>query len=226
MTSNPTCIALFDLDNTLIPIDSDVAWARFLIDLGVVDPDWYSRRNDHFYAQYTAGTLDIFEFLAFQLAPLAAHPLETLLSWREAFMTTCITPHISEPARALVQGHLDAGDLVAIVTATNTFITTPIAEAFQVPHLIGTELETDPQGRFTGRPLGVPSFQEGKVVRLAQWLATRGTELEAFETSYFYSDSRNDLPLLGRVTHPVAVNADPTLAAHAKAEGWPMILLP
>jgi HAD superfamily hydrolase (TIGR01490 family) len=219
-------LALFDLDNTLIPIDSDVAWAQHLVGLGVVERDWYSRRNDYFYEQYKAGTLDIHEFLDFQLAPLAAHPPEQLLAWREAFMAERIRPHLTKAAQALVEEHLKAGDLVAIVTATNTFITAPIAEAFGIAHLIGTDLEQTPEGRFTGKPRGLPCFQAGKIVRVAQWLATRDTAIEEFETSFFYSDSRNDLPLLGRVTHPVAVNPDATLEAHAKAEGWPVILLP
>ncbi len=219
-------LALFDLDNTLIPIDSDVAWAQHLVDLGVVERDWYSRRNDYFYEQYKAGTLDIHEFLDFQLAPLAAHPPEQLFAWRDDFMATRIRPHLTKAARALVDEHLNAGDLVAIVTATNTFVTAPIAEAFGIAHLIGTDLEQTPEGHFTGKPLGLPCFQAGKIVRVAQWLATRDTALEEFETSFFYSDSRNDLPLLGRVTHPVAVNPDATLEAHAKAEGWPVILLP
>jgi HAD superfamily hydrolase (TIGR01490 family) len=141
-------------------------------------------------------------------------------------MATRIRPHLTTAAQALVDEHLEAGDLVAIVTATNTFVTAPIAEAFGIAHLIGTDLEQTPQGQFTGKPLGLPCFQAGKIVRVAQWLATRDTAIEEFETSFFYSDSRNDLPLLGRVTHPVAVNPDATLEAHAKAEGWPVILLP
>ncbi|MEY3095693.1 MAG: hypothetical protein RIR74_785, partial [Pseudomonadota bacterium] len=205
---------------------SDVAWAQHLVDLGVVERDWYSRRNDYFYEQYKAGTLDIHEFLDFQLAPLAAHPPEQLKAWRDDFMATRIRPHLTTAAQALVDKHLNAGDLVAIVTATNTFITAPIAEAFGIAHLIGTDLEQTPQGQFTGKPLGLPCFQAGKIVRVAQWLATRDTAIEEFEASFFYSDSRNDLPLLGRVTHPVAVNPDATLEAHAKAEGWPVILLP
>lgn len=213
-------LALFDLDNTLLPIDSDVSWAQFLVELKVLDGDWHAKRNDYFYAQYCAGTLDIDAFLEFQLAPLAQHPREQLLAWREQFMKEVIRPHLHASARDLIAGHHDKGDLCAIVTATNSFITGPIAHEFGIEHLIATEVEMRPDGSFTGKPYGLPSFREGKVTRVEQWLAMQGLSLGQFADSYFYSDSFNDLPLLARVTHPVAVNADARLKAHAGAQGW------
>lgn len=218
-------LALFDLDNTLLPIDSDVSWAQFLVDLKVVNADWYSKRNDHFYAQYCAGTLDIDEFLAFQLAPLAQHPRSQLLAWREQFIREVITPSLHPKALALVQQHQAQGDLCAIVTATNSFITGPIARAFGIEHLIATEVEIDANGEFTGKPSGLPSFREGKVTRVEQWLAMQGLGLSDFAVSVFYSDSFNDLPLLARVTRPVAVNPDDKLGKHAKAQGWQVLQL-
>lgn len=216
-------LALFDLDNTLLPIDSDVSWAQFLVDLGVVDGRWHSKRNDYFYAQYCAGTLDIDEFLAFQLAPLAQHPRSTLLAWRERFMDTVIRPHILPQAQALVRQHQSEGALCAIVTATNSFITGPIAHVFGIEHLIATEIEIAPDGSFTGKPLGLPSFREGKVTRVEQWLAQQGLSMSDFRESFFYSDSFNDLPLLARVTNPVAVNPDKRLAEHARQQGWSVL---
>ena len=213
-------LALFDLDNTLLPIDSDVSWANFLIQLKVVNADWYAKRNDHFYVEYCKGTLDIYEFLEFQLAPLARFPRAQLLAWREQFVREVIRPHLHPAAQGVVARHQAAGDLCAIVTATNSFITGPIAKAFGVDHLIATEIEVGVDGNFTGKPAGVPSFREGKITRVAQWLALQGLGLEDFDRSYFYSDSFNDLPLLARVTHPVAVNADARLTEHANAQGW------
>lgn len=220
MTSNAAHLALFDLDHTLMPIDSDVLWAEFLVELGVVDAAWHQRRNEYFYEQYKAGTLNIDEFLAFQLAPLAQHARSQLEAWRAEFLKQKIEPALLPQALELVKGHQDAGHLVAIVTATNEFITRPIADAFGVSHLIATQVEEEAHGGFTGRPRGIPSFREGKVVRVAQWLAEMDRHLDDFETSHFYSDSLNDLPLLAKVSHPVAVNPDPTLSAHAKAQGW------
>ncbi|MFM1880107.1 MAG: hypothetical protein RLZZ344_341 [Pseudomonadota bacterium] len=218
-------LALFDLDHTLLPIDSDVAWAEELVRRGVVDAQWHRHRNDYFFAQYKAGTLDIDEFLAFQLGPLGAHPRATLEQWRAEFVSDQILPQIQPAARDLVEQHQASGALCAIVTATNEFITTPIAALFGVPHLIATLVETDAQGEFTGRPRGLPSFREGKVTRVQQWLAEMGLGLESFVTSHFYSDSLNDLPLLAQVSHPVAVNPDPRLAAHAADQGWPVLTL-
>jgi HAD superfamily hydrolase (TIGR01490 family) len=219
-------LALFDLDHTLIPIDSDVMWAEHLVKLGVVDAAWHSKRNDYFYEQYKQGTLDIDEFLSFQLAPLGAHSRSTLENWRTEFLQTQVLPKLLTSAKDLVAKHQAAGDLVAIVTATNEFITRPIADAFGVQHLIATLVETKADGEFTGRHTGLPSFREGKIVRVAQWLAEQeDCLLQDFATSTFYSDSLNDLPLLAQVTHPVATNPDPTLLAHAQAQGWPVIRL-
>jgi HAD superfamily hydrolase (TIGR01490 family) len=218
-------LALFDLDNTLLPIDSDVCWARFLIDQNVVNAEWYAKRNDYFYAQYCAGTLDIYEFLDFQLAPLAQHPRETLVQWRSEFIDSVIRPQMLPAAHALIEQHRRDGALCAIVTATNSFITGPIAHAFGVEHLIATEIEIAPNGEFTGKPSGLPSFREGKVTRVEQWLAQQGLGLEDFTFSTFYSDSFNDLPLLSRVKHPVAVNPDKRLLEHAKAQQWQVLEL-
>jgi len=218
-------LALFDLDNTLLPIDSDVSWANFLVDIKVVNADWYSKRNDYFYAQYCAGTLNIAEFLDFQLAPLAQHPRAQLLTWREQFIQEVIRPNLHPNAKALVQQHQDSGALCAIVTATNAFITGPIAREFGLQHLIATEVETDADGNFTGRPHGLPSFREGKVTRVNQWLAQQGLGLSDFSSSLFYSDSFNDLPLLAAVTDPIAVNPDQRLRAHAISAGWPVLAL-
>ena len=214
-------LALFDLDNTLLEGDSDYLWAQHLIEAGVVDADEYNARNDWFYERYKDGTLDIHEFLEFQLAPLARHPRQQLDAWHGEFMEKRIRPIIPEAARALVRKH--EGALMAIVTATNRFITAPIARELGVPHLIATDIE-EVDGRFTGKPRGVPTFREGKNRRLDEWLAARGTKLADYE-SWFYSDSHNDLPLLERVTHPVAVDPDDTLRATALSRGWPIITL-
>ncbi|MBN9427952.1 MAG: HAD family phosphatase [Burkholderiales bacterium] len=217
-------LALFDLDNTLLPIDSDYEWARFLIRLGLVDEAEYERRNDVFFQQYKDGTLDIHQFLEFQLAPLAAHPRAQLDAWHAQFMREVIAPQIRPSARELVDSHRQRGDLCAIVTATNAFVTGPIAHAFGIEHLIATTPEAI-DGRFTGRSVGVASFREGKVTRTEQWLAELGQPWNTFGRSYFYSDSANDLPLLERVSDPVATNPDPRLAAHADAKGWPILRL-
>jgi HAD superfamily hydrolase (TIGR01490 family) len=215
-------LALFDLDNTLLAGDSDYEWGQFLIDAGVVDRGEYESRNREFYEQYKAGTLDIHAFLAFALAPLARHSPEQLARWHDRFMAERILPMIGAPARALVDRHRD--DLRAVVTATNAFVTTPIARAFGIEHLLATEPERA-QGRYTGRVSGVPCFREGKVQRLEQWLAERGLRLEDFESSVFYSDSANDLPLLERVTHPIVVDPDERLRETARSRGWPVISL-
>ena len=212
-------LALFDLDHTLIPIDSDYEWGRFLGRIGVVDPDRYEARNLAFYEQYKAGTLDIDAFMRFSLAPIAGRPADEIEGWRERYMAEVIRPAILPQARALVDRCRDRGDLVAIVTATNTFVTTPIAAAFGVAHLIGSEPERV-DGRYTGRPAGVPSFREGKVTRTHAWLAGLGRRWQDFDEIWFWSDSSNDLPLLEAATHPVATNADPKLRATAAARGW------
>ncbi len=215
-------LALFDLDNTLLAGDSDYEWAQYLIDEGVLERASYEARNREFFEQYKAGVLDIREFLDFQLRPLAQHPRATLDAWHRAFMQSRIVPMISEAARALIARHRD--DLSVIVTATNSFVTAPIARELGIDHLLATEPE-ECEGRFTGAVTGEPCFRAGKVARLERWLAERGLTLGGFEESWFYSDSANDLPLLERVTHPVAVDPDERLEAHARARGWPVMQL-
>lgn len=216
-------LALFDLDNTLLAGDSDFEWAQFLIEQGVLDREVYEARNQEFFGQYKAGTLDIHQFLDFQLKPLARHPRAVLDAWHREFMARKILPIVRDSARALVERH--RSDLRAVITATNSFVTAPIAREFGIEHLIATEPERAPNGEFTGHVTDIPCFREGKVQRLEAWLETQGSPLESFEESWFYSDSLNDLPLLVRVTHPVAVDPDDTLRAHAKAHGWPVITL-
>lgn len=217
-------LALFDLDHTLLPIDSDYEWARFLAGLGVIDAAEHGRQNDEFLRQYQAGTLDIGAFLAFQLAPLAAHPRATLDRWHERYMTEVIRPAIRPSARELVAKHLTNGDLCALVTATNEFVTAPIAAEFGLAHLVATTIEWA-DGRFTGRPRGTPSFREGKIIRTQQWLTELGESFESFDQSWFYSDSINDLPLLSAVSHPVATNPDAKLEITARERGWPVLRL-
>jgi HAD superfamily hydrolase (TIGR01490 family) len=219
-----TRLTLFDLDNTLLAGDSDYEWGQYLIDRGVLDREDYEAQNDRFFEQYKAGTLNIEAYLQFALAALARHTPEELEGWREEFMQERIRPMIGPLATGLVRRHLDAGDLCAVVTATNSFVTAPIAKAFGIPYLIATEPERS--GRtFTGRVAGVPCFREGKIVRVQAWLASLGRALESFEASTFYSDSLNDLPLLNLVKSPVAVDPDESLAAEAARRGWPVISL-
>lgn len=215
-------LALFDLDNTLLSGDSDFEWAQFLIGKGVLDREVYEARNQDFYDQYRSGTLDIHEFLDFQLKPLSRHPRAVLDAWHREFMAERIAPLIGEAARQLLRSHAD--DLRVIVTATNSFVTRPIARVLAVEHLIATDPEAA-DGEFTGRVAGTPCFREGKVERLHAWLAGRGTPLQSFAESWFYSDSLNDLPLLGAVSRPVAVDPDETLRRHARDHGWPIISL-
>ena len=214
-------LALFDLDNTLLDGDSDHAWAQFLIEEGVLHAGDYHAKNEWFYERYKDGTLDIHEFLDFQLAPIARRPRAELDAWHARFMENRIRPIILAKAKELIAGH--AGALTAIVTATNRFITAPIAAELGVPKLIATDIE-EVDGVFTGKPRGTPTFREGKIERVNEWLATRGKRMADYE-SWFYSDSLNDLPLLERVTHPVAVDPDPTLRATALERGWPVISL-
>ena len=217
-------LALFDLDNTLLAGDSDYEWGQFLVDRGVIEREEYESQNRAYYDQYVAGTLDIHEFLGFALRPLAAHEPADLDRWHGEFMAARIRPMIGAQARQLVRKHLNAGDLCAIITATNSFVTRPIAREFDVEHLIATEPERI-NGRFTGKVAGIPCFREGKVKRLDEWLAGRGKPLADFVESTLYSDSHNDLALLERVTRPVAVDPDEQLAATARQRGWPVISL-
>ncbi len=217
-------LALFDLDNTLLSGDSDFEWAQFLIELGVIDRELYEARNQHFYEQYKAGTLDIDEFLDFQLKPLSRHARHVLDGWHEQFMRNKVRGMMGRPAQDLVEQHRAAGDICVIITATNSFVTAPIARAFEVEHLIATEPE-QVNGEFTGRVAGIPSFREGKITRLESWMGERGWSWNSFSDTTFYSDSLNDLPLLGKVRHPVAVDPDATLHAHAERQGWRIISL-
>jgi HAD superfamily hydrolase (TIGR01490 family) len=217
-------LTLFDLDNTLLACDSDYEWGQYLVDQGVLGREEYEAQNAAFYEQYKAGSLDIHEFLGFALRPLAEHSPGDLARWHAGFMQARIRPAMTAQARALVRRHLDAGDLCAVVTATNSFVTAPIAREFGVPHLVATEPERI-DGRFTGRVAGTPCFREGKVERVHAWLAAQGRRLGEFEDSSFYSDSLNDLPLLELVSRPVAVDPDATLAAEAGRRGWPVISL-
>ena len=214
-------LAIFDLDNTLLAGDSDYLWGVFLSEQGIVDRDFYERENQRFYQEYKDGKLDILEFLAFSLKPLSDNSLSDLQRWHAGFMREKILPLISDQARALVDKHRRAGDTPLVITATNAFVTAPIVEQFGIEHLIATEPEMV-NGRYTGRVAGTPSYQEGKVKRLSQWLQQHN---ESTEGSWFYSDSHNDLPLLRLVDHPVAVDPDEILASEASAAGWPVISL-
>jgi len=215
-------LALFDLDNTLLAGDSDFEWAQYLIEQGVLDREVYEARNQTFFDQYKAGTLDIHEFLDFQLKPLSRHPRVQLDAWHADFMTRKIIPIIASGTPALLEKHRD--DVRVIITATNSFVTAPIAAYLGVPHLIATEPE-QLDGEFTGRLHGLPSFKEGKVRRLLEWLSLRGQSWEDVTESWFYSDSLNDLPLLEVVRHPVAVDPDATLKTHAESRNWPVLSL-
>jgi HAD superfamily hydrolase (TIGR01490 family) len=217
-------LALFDLDNTLLAGDSDYEWGQFMCDQGVVDRAQYEAENRRYYEEYKAGTLDIHEYLGFALRPLAHHTPDDLARWHAEFMRTRIRPMILPAARALVRRHLEAGELCAIITATNSFVTAPIAREFGVEHLIATEPELR-NGRYTGRVAGTPCFRDGKLARLDQWLAGLGRRFSEFEASTCYSDSQNDLRLLERVTRPVAVDPDETLAREAERRGWERISL-
>jgi len=217
-------LALFDLDNTLLSGDSDFEWAQFLISKGVLDREVHEARNQAFYEDYKAGTLDIHAFLKFQLAPLARHDRRQLDAWHREFMETRIKPLIGAPARQLVARHRAAGDLCVMVTATNSFVTGPICREFGIPYLVAT-VPAQEEGRFTGAPRGIPAFKEGKIARVNFWLEEMGLWWGAFERSFFYSDSHNDLPLLERVTDPVAVDPDDTLRTAAAARGWPVMSL-
>lgn len=217
-------LALFDLDNTLLSGDSDFEWAQFLISKGVLDPEVHAARNQNFYDDYRAGTLDIHAFLDFQLAPLARHARHELEDWHREFMARRIHPLIGAPARALVRRHHDEGALLAIVTATNSFVTGPICREFGIEHLVAT-IPAQENGRFTGKPRGTPAFKEGKIERVESWLESIGLCWASFSGSRFYSDSHNDLPLLEKVTHPVAVDPDEALRRRAAERGWPIISL-
>jgi HAD superfamily hydrolase (TIGR01490 family) len=214
-------LAIFDLDNTLLAGDSDYLWGQFLADTGAVDRDQYEQENQRFFDDYKTGNLDIFAFLNFSLRPLSEHPMEILHAWRERFMREVISDLITPAAVELVARHRDQGDTLLIITATNSFVTRPIAERFGIDHLLATEPEIF-DNHYTGRVAGTPCFQAGKVTRLNTWLESRH---ESMDGSWFYSDSHNDLPLLELVTHAVAVDPDEKLTTTANARGWPILRL-
>lgn len=214
-------LAIFDLDNTLIAGDSDHLWGCFLCDEGLVDPAEYARRNEAFYRDYQAGTLDVEAYLRFALAPLAGRDPAELAAWHAKFMDAVIAPLMLPAAQTLIEEHRAQGHTLLVITATNEFITRPIASALGIPTLLACEAEQI-DGRYTGEPRGIPSFHRGKITRLEAWREASG---EALAGAWFYSDSHNDLPLLEYVDNPVAVDPDPRLRDHAERVGWPVISL-
>ncbi len=214
-------LAIFDLDNTLLSIDSDHAWGEFLLEQGAVDPVAYREANERFMADYNAGTLDMAAFLEMALKPLADNSPEQLSAWHQQFMVSKIEPNILPKAEELLARHRTKGDTLLIITATNRFITAPIAERLGVDHLIAVNPEVK-NGRYTGRVSGIPSYREGKVTRLEKWLEDQDLTMEG---AWFYSDSHNDLPLLEIVEHPVAVDPDDTLREIAKERQWRIMSL-
>ena len=215
-------LAIFDLDNTLIGGDSDYEWGQFMVRKGVVDADHYAKQNDAFYEDYKAGTLDILAYQRFALAPLVGQSLETLAQWHNEFMQTSIVPIDLPKARALIESHRLQGHRLLVITATNRFITEPIVHWLGIDELIATEPERDELGHILGDVVGIPSFQEGKIQRLEYWLSEQNTPVSEM---WFYSDSRNDLPLLQMVNHPVAVDPDDVLRDYAQAQGWSIMSL-
>jgi HAD superfamily hydrolase (TIGR01490 family) len=218
-------LALFDLDGTLLAIDSDHAFGDFMVRLGWADGEAFRRANDEFYAQYLAERLDVDAYIRFATSAWRERGAAELAAASARFTREVILPAVRDPALALVRRHADAGERVAIITATNEFITRPIASIFGVYQLIATELQRDGAGRVTGEVRGVPAYREGKVTRVQQWLEARGQRCEDFERITFYSDSTNDLPLLERVSHPVATNPAPALERIAVERGWPILRL-
>lgn len=218
-------LCLFDLDETLLPLDSDHAWGEFVIRLGWVEEDSFRRRNDAFYAQYQAGRLDIHAYIAFATEPLRARGPQQCAAAHERFMREVIEPQLRPRALALVREHQARGDRIALVTATNDFVTAPIARAFGIDALIAVRLERGPGDTITGRIAGTPSYRDGKVVRVAQWLGDQGRDWGDFARISVYSDSLNDLPLLERATDPVATNPSPALEAIARERGWRIMRL-
>jgi HAD superfamily hydrolase (TIGR01490 family) len=220
-----SALTLFDLDDTLLPLDSDHAWGEFVVHLGWVDAIQFRRRNDAFYAQYKLGQLDVHEYIAFAAEPLRLRTPAELQSAQQRFMREVIEPALREPALALVREHQARGDRIALVTATNDFITAPIASAFGIDTLIAVRLERAGGGTITGRIDGVPSYRDGKVVRVGQWLHEQGRNWSDFDRISVYSDSLNDLPLLEKATDPVATNPSPALEAVARQRGWRVLKL-
>ena len=218
-------LTLFDLDGTLIPGDSDHSFGEFMVAIGWADADSWRRRNDAFYASYQAGALDVHAYIDFSTSAWRHRTPQAQADAHARYMREVIAPMITPQARALVKRHQDAGDLVAIVTATNEFVTGPIAQAFGVPDLLAVDLERDAGGAVTGAIRGVPTYQQGKVTRVGQWLAARGAGWDDFARISVYSDSINDLPLMERATDPVATNPSPALATVAAERGWRLLRL-
>jgi HAD superfamily hydrolase (TIGR01490 family) len=217
-------LAIFDLDNTLLNGDSDYNWSLFLIKKGILDQSIYEQKNEEFFKDYQTGSLDIDAYAEFQFKPLRENERFFLNDLRDEYVATIIRPMITEKAKDLVNEHRSQGDQLLIITATNSFITKPIAALFGIEELIGTDLE-EINNQFTGKIKGVASFQEGKVTRLNEWLDDKHLTFAQFDKTFFYSDSKNDLPLLKIVSHPVAVNPDATLNAEAKKNNWPIMSL-
>ena len=217
-------LALFDLDNTLLTSDSDFEWSQFLIEKKVLDRKEYESRNLEFYEQYKSGTLDINQFLDFQLQPLSLYPRTQLDDWHNEFMAKKIMPQIAPGAYKLINEHMLGGDLCIIITATNRFVTEPIARILGINNLIATEPGQE-DGEFNGQVSGTPCFREGKITRLEDWMDEHNLTWLSFLESWFYSDSLNDIPLLKKVTNPVAVDPDSTLEKYAKENNWPIISL-
>ncbi|MBU3555381.1 MULTISPECIES: HAD family hydrolase [Polynucleobacter] len=223
-----TQLALFDLDSTLLPCDSDYEWGQFLARIGVVDGDDYAKKNERFYQDYKEGKLDIHAFLRFSLKPLSEHSRAQLKEWHDAFMKEVINGQLRQSAIDLVKRHQDAGDLCCVITATNSFVTHPIVASFGIEHLIATEPATvgnSPLGNFTGEVKGIPNFREGKIQNLHEWLVAQELSFDKMPRSYFYSDSINDLPLLEEVSNPVATNPDERLRNEANKRNWPILEL-
>lgn len=214
-------LAIFDLDNTLLAGDSDHSWGEFLVQKKLVDAQVYADANDRFYEQYKAATLDIQEYLRFSLAPLTQYTLEELAEFHAEFMRDFVEPMMLPKAKALLQSHRDQGDFLLIITATNSFVTHPIAKHLGVDAILASDAEIV-DGRYTGKGTGTPCFQDGKVIRLNEWLTEKNFDLA---DAYFYSDSINDLPLLEKVPNPVAVDPDDRLKAVAQERGWKILSL-
>jgi HAD superfamily hydrolase (TIGR01490 family) len=218
-------LTLFDLDNTLLPIDSDHAFGEFMIAIGWADAQGFRQRNGEFYAQYQAEALDVAAYVAFATSPWRSRSADEQARASRRFMAEVVQAHIQPCALELVQRHQQAGDATALVTATNAFVTAPIAQAFGLRDLIATELARDALGAVTGAIEGVPCFREGKITRVVQWLSARGHQRSDFDRITVYSDSSNDLPLLEWATHPVATNPGAALARTARERGWPILNL-
>jgi len=216
-------LTFFDLDHTLLPVDSDYAWGCFMVEAGMVERDRFEPLREQFYADYLAGCLDMHAYLKEVLAPLARYTRVQLDRWHAQFMQDIIKPAIRPAALQLVHHHQTRGDLCCMITATNHFVTAPIAVAFGIEHLIAPVPVCDANGNYTGEYAGIPSYREGKVTNAYAWLASLQKTWSGFEQIYFYSDSHNDLPLLEHVTHPVATNPDDKLREMAQSRNWRII---